>query len=456
MNEFFIKVMENLNIKNKKPRIPKGSRDFGPEQMGIREEAFKIIIDVFKKHGAVTIDTPVFELKQTLIGKYGDDQKLIYDLMDQGGELLALRYDLTVPFARYLAMYVPGKIKRYHIGKVYRRDQPMMNKGRYREFYQCDFDIAGNYNKILADVEVIVVAVDILKKLNIGDFIIRLNHRILLNSYLLLCGVPSNKFKSICSAIDKLDKEPWDMVALEMQQKGLSMLIINRIKEFVSLNSTEIWKIFDILKNNKEIMKYEQVENTLIELKSLFEYLELFNIINKVSFDLSLARGLDYYTGLIFECVVTSNEVGVGSVAAGGRYDDLVGMFNKDSIPCVGISIGIERIMKLLEERDVKKKKKKVNILISSIGSNMLVDRMKLLSLLWEANITAESSFDNKNIKLFSEITWALDNNIPYMIIIGKKEIDKNTVQLKNLYETSQVEINRNDLLDYLINKLKL
>ena len=161
----------------RKPKIAKGARDFLPSAMVIREEAFSTIKRIFKRHGAVEIDTPVFELKETLTGKYGEDSKLIYDLADQGGELLALRYDLTVPFARFLALNSVGNIKRYHIAKVYRRDNPVMSKGRFREFYQCDFDIAGVYPPMIPDAEVLTVATEILSELKIGDFMIKLNHR---------------------------------------------------------------------------------------------------------------------------------------------------------------------------------------------------------------------------------------------------------------------------------------
>ena len=174
--------------------------------MSIRKKAFNIISSVFRRHGAVEIDTPVFELKETLTGKYGEDSKLIYDLQDQGGELLALRYDLTVPFARYLAMKNVQNIKRFHIAKVYRRDNPAMNKGRFREFYQCDFDIAGKYGLMIPDAEVLAVLNEILTELDIGKFTIKVNSRKLLDAMVELSGAPKEKFKQICSAIDKLDK----------------------------------------------------------------------------------------------------------------------------------------------------------------------------------------------------------------------------------------------------------
>lgn len=184
--------------------------------MAIRQKAFELIVSVFKTHGACEIDTQVFELKETLTGKYGEDSKLIYDLQDQGGELLSLRYDLTVPFARYMAVHGGDQIKRYHIAKVYRRDNPAMTKGRFREFYQCDFDIAGNFGAMIPDAEIIKVVEEIFTKLQIGEFLIKINHRKLLTAYLDIAGVEEAQHKTICSSIDKLDKEPWEVVEAEM------------------------------------------------------------------------------------------------------------------------------------------------------------------------------------------------------------------------------------------------
>jgi hypothetical protein len=206
VHPFINSLLQSRNEERRLPKIPKGTRDFTPLQTSIRKKAFQIITDVFLKHGAVEIDTPVFELKETLTGKYGEDSKLIYDLQDQGGELLSLRYDLTVPFARYLAIKNISNIKRYHIAKVYRRDNPVMSKGRFREFYQCDFDIAGNYDVMLPDAEVVKVIDEILRNLKIGPFVIKVNNRKLLDAMVELSGAPKQKFKQICSAIDKLDK----------------------------------------------------------------------------------------------------------------------------------------------------------------------------------------------------------------------------------------------------------
>ena len=207
-----------------------------PAQMAIRERAFNIIKSVFKKHGAVEIDTPVFELKETLMGKYGEESKLIYDLEDQGGELLSLRYDLTVPFARYVALHNFPSIKRFHIAKVYRRDNPQMNKGRFREFYQCDFDIAGTYGLMIPDAEVLKVLIEILTNLNIGNFTVKLNHRKFLDAMVDLSGCEKRKFKAICSSVDKLDKEPWEKVREELiNMKGLTTEMTDKLEKFVKL-----------------------------------------------------------------------------------------------------------------------------------------------------------------------------------------------------------------------------
>lgn len=278
-----------------------------PFQMAVREKAFKIIRDVFKKHGAMEIDTPVFELKETLTSKYGEDSKLIYDLEDQGGELLALRYDLTVPFARYCAQNRVEKIKRFHIGKVYRRDNPQMNKGRFREFYQCDFDIAGkNYGKMIPDAELLGVIADILKSLDIGAFEIKLNHRKFLDAMITISGCEKRKFKAICSSIDKLDKEDWSKVRKELKdQKGLTDAMCDKLGEFVKYKGKP-WEMLKRLEDEKVFADSPEGLECIEEMKLLFTYLESMQVLDCINFDFSLARGLDYYTGVIYESVLTS------------------------------------------------------------------------------------------------------------------------------------------------------
>lgn len=331
-------------------KVVKGARDFMPYQMSIRNKAFSIITAIFRKHGAVEIDTPVFELKETLMGKYGEESKLIYDLQNQGGELLSLRYDLTVPFARYMAVNSFPSIKRFHIGKVYRRDQPQMSKGRFREFYQCDFDIAGpNYGKMIPDAEILKVLVEILSELKLGKFSVKLNHRKLLDATVSLAGIAEDKFKIVCSSVDKLDKEPWEAVKKELLEKGLDDTQTEKLWELVQMRDAP-WALLKKLNENAKITENVKAKEALEEMSLLFEFLDIYEITDFFVFDLSLARGLDYYTGLIYEAVLTDTDK-VGSIAAGGRYDDLLGMFSNKSIPAVGVSIGIERVFNILEEK---------------------------------------------------------------------------------------------------------
>jgi histidyl-tRNA synthetase len=224
---------------------------------------------------------------------------LIYDLEDQGGERFSLRYDLTVPFARYMANNSNiKKIKRFHIGKVYRRDQPIMTKGRFREFYQCDFDIAGKYDPMIPDAEVLVVMQEILEAVGITDFKVKVNHRKILEAMIEVSGADKSKFKSICASIDKLDKEPWEKVKEELvNQKGLSEKSADILGKLTKFNG-ESFKTLEELRS-KNVMEGHGQE-AIEDMSLLFTYLKAFNKVDKVVFDLSLARGLDYYTGVIF------------------------------------------------------------------------------------------------------------------------------------------------------------
>ena len=442
----------------RKPKIAKGTRDYLPEQMMIRQQAFAIIRRVFESHGAVEIDTPVFELKETLTGKYGEDSKLIYDLADQGGEMLALRYDLTVPFARFLALNSVGNIKRFHIGKVYRRDRPVLSKGRYREFYQCDFDIAGTYGRMVPDSECLCVACDILDALPIGDFAIKLNHRRLLDAILDICGVPSEKFRTICSAVDKLDKEPWEEVKREMvEDKGLKGEVADQIGTFV-LQNGKPWELYATLMDSKKFGKHKGALDAMEDLRILFEYLEAMGKLDFMSFDLSLARGLDYYTGVIYEAVCLSGTTQVGSIGGGGRYDNLVSMFQDAGkiTPCVGVSVGIERVFTLMEKRLEEEqgsiKQPNVKVLVASAGEHMLKEKIRVARILWDANISAEFS-QQENPKLKYEIANALDREIPFMVIVGEEEWKSSQCKVKDLKARTEDLVSLDALVKVLRSK---
>ena len=376
------------------------------------------------------VSSPVFELKEILSGKYGEDSKLIYDIADQGGELCSLRYDLTVPFARWLAMNSSVQnMKRYHIAKVYRRDQPAMTKGRMREFYQCDFDIAGQYDPMLPDAEILRIVTEVFSGLGWeGKYLIKINHRGILDGIFSVCGVPEEKIRTISSAVDKLDKSPWEEVRREMvEEKGLQEEVADRIWGFVQRKGGR--DVLKYLQGDDHLKSNESMVRGMEEMDLLFTYLEAFGVLDKVEFNLSLARGLDYYTGVIYEVVTEgsappaatgkkekesrpkkdrskdgdqdrSNDpsLGVGSVAAGGRYDGLVGLFSgKTQIPCVGISFGVDRIFSITKARMEADKdltpvrSNEVDVFVMAFSSKnstgLVKERMEVCRTLWDAGI---------------------------------------------------------------------
>ncbi|KAH8602544.1 histidyl-tRNA synthetase-like protein [Bisporella sp. PMI_857] len=450
-------------------KVPKGTKDWQGTDMIIRDKIFATITEVFKRHGAVTIDTPVFELKEILAGKYGEDSKLIYDLADQGGEICSLRYDLTVPFARWLAMNQKVQsIKRYHIAKVYRRDQPAMTKGRMREFYQCDFDIAGTYDAMLPDAEIVRIINEVFDGLGWkGRYTIKLNNRKILDGLFQVCGVPEEKIRTISSAVDKLDKLPWTEVRREMvEDKGLPEDVANKIGEYVVLKGGT--DLLSKLQADENLVANESMKEGLEDMKLLFEYLEAFECLESISFDLSLARGLDYYTGVIYEVVTEGSaapgaaprsskkpsksgdpdedrssdpSVGVGSIAAGGRYDNLVGMFSgKNKIPCVGISFGVDRIFSITKARMAADKNaeiirsNEVDVFVMAMGSKgstgLVKERLSVCSKLWAADIKAEFSYKIKP-KLQNQFKAADENGVPFSVILGEDEVAAGKVKIK-------------------------
>ncbi|PWN23998.1 histidyl-tRNA synthetase [Microstroma glucosiphilum] len=480
-------------------KTPKGTRDWDPLSMSLRSHIFKVIEAVFKTHGGVTIDTPVFELKEILSGKYGEDSKLIYDLQDQGGELCSLRYDLTVPFARFVAMNPSeyGSIKRYHIAKVYRRDQPAMAKGRFREFYQCDFDISGVHDPLLPDSEILHILTKTLLALGIRQFTIKLNHRAILDGLFAVCGVPEDKIRTISSAVDKLDKSPWAEVKKEMLEKGLDEGSADQIGEYVGKKGSR--ELVEELLKDEKLTSNASAKKGLEEMKVLFEYLDVLEVTPRISFDLSLARGLDYYTGIIYEAVTegsapppkpaageepgsagevasdskkskkskkagdqddddASASVGVGSIAAGGRYDNLVGMFSGSGatasgkapsagqVPCVGVSIGVERVFSIMMARLAKLREqegadasssevrsKETECFIMSLGKEgMVKERMHVAQLLWSAGIKAEYSYKVKP-KAPAQFASIARDAVPYAVILAPDEWnqEQRTVRVK-------------------------
>ncbi|PIA34402.1 hypothetical protein AQUCO_03800190v1 [Aquilegia coerulea] len=453
--DLFLKSLKDIvesNESRRLPKLPKGTRDFAREQMTVREQAFSIIQKVFKKHGATALDTPVFEMRETLMGKYGEDSKLIYDLADQGGELCSLRYDLTVPFARYIAMNGITSFKRFQIAKVYRRDNP--SKGRYREFYQCDFDIAGQYEVMGPDFEVVKVLTELLDELKIGDYEIKLNHRKLLDGMLEICGVSADKFRTICSSIDKMDKQSFDQIKKEMvEEKGLTVEVADKIGNFVKKRGAPLELLSELKQEGSQFLKNKGSFSALTELEVLFNALKKSNCIHRVVFDLSLARGLDYYTGVIFEAVFKGTTQ-VGSIAAGGRYDNLIGSFGTKQVPAVGVSLGIERVFTIMEQlvkdRNQDVRATETEVLVGILGDD-LSQAAELVSELWESNLKAEFMVHKRVMKL---IDRAKESKIPWMVIMGDKERNEGVVKLKNIKANQEEEIARDKIVGELKNRL--
>nr|XP_023916763.1 histidine--tRNA ligase, cytoplasmic-like isoform X3 [Quercus suber] len=426
-----LKEIVETNESRRLPKLPKGTRDFAKEQMTIRKRAFSIIEDVFERHGATALDTPAFELRETLMGKYGEDSKLVYDLADQGGELCSLRYDLTVPFARYVAMNGLTSFKRYQIAKVYRRDNP--SKGRYREFYQCDLDIAGQYEKMGPDFEIVKILTELLDELQIGDYEIKLNHRKLLDGMLDMCGVPPEKFRTICSSIDKLDKQTFEQIKKEMvEEKGLSVETADEIGTFVKERGQPLELLSKLKQQGSKFLGHNGSADALNDLEILFKALEVSKCIDKVVFDLSLARGLDYYTGVIFEAVFK-----------GGTQ-----------VPAVGVSLGIERVFAIMEQlqkdQSQAPRATKTEVLVSILGDD-LTQAAELVSELWNAKVKAEY-FVNKRV--MKHIDRARESRIPWMVIVGEREMNEGIVILKDIEAAKEDKIPRSSLVEELKRRL--
>jgi histidyl-tRNA synthetase len=463
-------------IINRMLKTPKGTSDSEPKKKVLRDQVISIIEEIFIKHGAEPIDTPVFERRDVLTKKYatkkkeivdvkvdlnidangeintvinvnscknnssvyGEESKLIYNLEDQGGEILSLRYDLTVPFARYITMRKIQKMKKYQIGRVYRRETVTKNKMRLREFYQADFDIVGDYKSMIPDAECLKVITEILTELNIGEFIIKLNHRGLLEMVLVESGIQKNMIKTVCSTIDKKDKIGLENVYQELLTKGVEQKCIDKLSGYLSISSE---KLFVVLYENERFI------DVLDEIKTLFEYLKVLKV--KVDFDISLARGLDYYTGIIYEAMIVDCKI--GSVAAGGRYDKMLGMFHKKgrSVPCVGLSIGIDRLLPLYQ---IDIKTKETQVYVTTLGTSM-IERLRLYNNLIDTGIKTEISYKEK-VKAINVFQYCEQNDIPFIVILGKDELQRGVVKIRYTKTREEIFVERDSYVQHIVKLL--
>ena len=450
-------------MSNIKPSLAKGTRDFSPQEMVKRNYIFDTIKTVFKKYGYAEIQTPSMENLSTLTGKYGDEgDKLIFKILNSGDflskvkpELLsqansnavtssisekALRYDLTVPFARYVVMHqndISLPFKRFQVQPVWRADRPQ--KGRYREFYQCDVDVVGS-DSLLNEAEFILIYQEALSNLGLKDFTIKINNRKILSGIAEVVGKPE-LIIDMTVAIDKLDKIGLNGVIKELLERGFTEADIDRLKPVILLEGTNEQKL-DSLKTVLSVSAtgLKGVE----EIEAVFDYvnsmLKADSSMNpNVELDITLARGLNYYTGCIFE--VKTNEVSMGSIGGGGRYDDLTGMFGLKGLTGVGVSFGADRIYDVLQELNLfpESAAAGTKVLISNFDKEAERYALPILQQLRGANIAAE--LYPSSAKLKKQMSYADDKRIPYVILIGSEEMSNDVLTLKNMKSGQQEKL---------------
>jgi histidyl-tRNA synthetase len=428
-----------------KPRIYKGTRDFLPQQMVRRNYVINIIKAIFEKYGFEPLETPTIEMWETLSGKYGEEgDRLTYRFTDRGDREVGLRYDLTVPLARVVAMYpeLPKPFKRYQIQPVWRADKPQ--KGRFREFYQCDIDTIGS-SSLLADAELLAVTSEVLNRLNFQKFTIRLNSRKVLSGIVEAAGVDTSRAIEIYRVIDKLDKIGFDGVSALLEELQLGADAVQKILSVLRVegdNDERIESVAKILQNSPIGLQ------GIDEIRQITTFLNLFSIPeNDYLFDPCLARGLDYYTGPIFETVM--EEPKIGSITGGGRYDNLIGMFGGQEQPATGSSIGLERIITVMEELNMFPEwlTSATQVLVTVFDESTLPYSVKIALKLREAGINTDLYAGTS--KLRGQFGYANDKGIPFVIIAGPDEFEKSEINIKNMRTGEQVTILLEEAVSY-------
>lgn len=438
---------------NRKPQVLKGFRDYLPEQMLLRQKVLGIIRNVFEQHGFEPLDTPTLEYMEILTGKAGENEKLMYHFLDAGEREVGLRYDLTVPLARVVAMHQNDLVmpfKRYHMAPVWRAEKPQ--RGRLREFWQCDADIVGTTGAI-ADAEAVNVLTDALQQIGLGRAVVVINHRQLLEALATIAGVPADQAHTIYRSIDKLDKIGRDGVLAEMQRNGVHDDAANRVLDIVTTKGTND----ELLAFASERLAHvPQGAQAVQELRDLIDHIERLGVPKSMyRIDLALARGIDYYTGPVYEAVVEQPKI--GSIASGGRYDGLVGAFLGRDIPATGISLGIERILEVIGEFDLLPTPKSVADVMMVYVEDTLADSSLLARELRDEGLRVDQSvMTNKGIG--AQLKYADRRGIPFAVILGSEELDRGEVSVKNLQSGEQREVPRAVVvqeLDMLLKQLR-
>jgi histidyl-tRNA synthetase len=434
----------------RKPSILKGFRDYLPEQMILRQEIIGRFRHVFELHGFDPLDTPAIEYLEVLTGKAGENEKLMYAFEDHGGRSVGLRYDLTVPLARVVAMHqseIVLPFKRYHIAPVWRADRPQ--RGRFREFWQCDADIAG-VESMAADAEIISVLVDALSAVGLANSVVHISHRRLLKRIAVASGVPEAQAATVYRSVDKLDKIGADGVKAELLEGGVTSTPADAILETISLNGSSADLIFEL---SRRLQTDANAESALAEMTELFELLEQLGVSSdRAVLDLTLARGLDYYTGPVFEAKVT--EPKVGSVAGGGRYEGLIGSFGSRPISATGVSLGLERIIEVVREHETMPIPTAVaQVFVPVIDRNLALSA-GLTHELRSAGIKADLSLlEGKS--LGEQLKYAGRRGIRLAAILGPEEAARGVVAVKDLTSGEQHEIEHASLTERMFSMIE-
>jgi len=452
-----------------KPRIPKGTRDFSPHEVAKRNYIINIIKKNFERFGFQPIETPSFELSETLLGKYGEEgDRLIFKILNSGDFLSkvndddlnakdyntmsslisekALRYDLTVPFARYVVQHqneIEFPFKRYQIQPVWRADRPQ--KGRFREFFQCDADVIGS-KSLWQDVEFIQLYDAVFNDLGLKDVTIKINHRGILSGIAEVIGA-KDQLIDFTIVLDKLDKIGAEKVKEEMLAKGISKSGIDQLQPLFSLKGDfqdQLTALRSILRASEVGLQglndLEFIDKAISELGLKTAHLQ---------FDVTLARGLNYYTGAILE-VASPEEADFGSIGGGGRYDDLTGVFGLNDVSGVGISFGLDRIYLVLEalDRIPKTILNDIDVIFTNFGDQESLQALKAIKIIRENNINAELYPDRAKIK--KQMNYANKRNIPFVVIVGEEELNSNTYTIKDMRTGDQQRLALEDLIDKL------
>ncbi len=431
------------------PRILKGTRDLLPREMRQRQRVLSVITCIFERYGYEPLETPAMEYLDVLTQKYGEEsEKLIYKLAYKGGNTLALRYDLTVPMSRVVAMELPRlaiPFKRYQIQPVWRADRPQ--RGRLREFLQCDIDVIGSSDPVV-DAEVLAVTNDILSELGFAKFILKVNSREILNALAGEMGLDDGTAAQVFRCLDKLDKIGAEGVGAEMEACGLEAGVVEDVLDFIG--SSERWSVpLRLSGSGSEVQGARGMLAILDHSEALGVPQE------RLQFDRALVRGLDYYTGFIFEAVVEKPRI--GSLVGGGRYDHLISSLSGEDVPACGMSMGLDRIMEAMEAARLLREPgpvSRVLVVLSSRGSALVRAGIRVAQDLRRAGVNAELYPDDARLK--KQLSYANRKGIPFVVIVGPDELAQQRVGVRDMGSGEQTSVPMKDAAQYLKERVEV